>query len=142
MYSIIQPLHSYLAWLLLVLIVLTLVFAVMGQYNPVQAASRSFRSAKVAFILTHTQFLLGIILYFISPYGFKNLSSETMHDSIGRLIAVEHPMINVIAVILITFGYLKLKRSLTMDGTKTVLIYYGIGLILLLSRIPYHNWLN
>lgn len=142
MYSIIHPLHSYLAWILLMALVLTLVFATMGKFKPVNQAVMAFRTAKTAFIFAHIQLLLGLILYFVSPLGFSNLSGATMADSAGRLVAVEHPLTNLIAVVLITLGYIKLKKSSGFDGTKTVLIYYGVGLLLLLSRIPYHNWLT
>ncbi|MEZ4911704.1 MAG: cytochrome B [Saprospiraceae bacterium] len=142
MYSFLQPLHSYLAWLLLITIALTLVLALLGKYRPVNHAQMAFRTAKVAFIFSHIQLLMGTLFYFVSPLGLSNLSGATMSDSLGRLVAVEHPLTNILAIVLITIGYAKMKKSVGQDGTKVVLIYYGIGLLLLLSRIPYQNWLS
>ena len=48
-------------------------------------------------ILAHIQLLVGIVLYFLSPLGFSNLSGEAMGDSMSRLYALEHPLINILA---------------------------------------------
>ncbi|MBK8670338.1 MAG: hypothetical protein IPN89_13165 [Saprospiraceae bacterium] len=87
---------------------------------------------------------MGIILYFTSPLGMSNLSGETMKDSLGRLLAVEHPLVNIIGIALITIGYLKSKKQSAASGSyaaRPVLIYFGLGLLLILSRIPWHLWL-
>jgi hypothetical protein len=38
---------------------------------------------------THTQLLIGLILYFVSPLGFASLGQ--MSDKTLRLLALEHP---------------------------------------------------
>ncbi|MEX2350563.1 MAG: hypothetical protein WD554_06760, partial [Flavobacteriaceae bacterium] len=70
----------------------------------------------------------------------------TMADIMGvpelRLYAVEHPLIMIIAVVLITIGYSKHKKQLTSKGKfKMLAIFYTIAFILILSRIPWHHWL-
>jgi uncharacterized membrane protein len=99
--------------------------------------------ALIGLTATHLQFLFGLFLYFVSPMGFKNLSGATMGDSMGRLYTLEHPLMMLIAVILITIGYSKHKK-LAEDKRKfkTVFIFYLIGLILILSRIPWTAWLG
>ncbi|MBK8621856.1 MAG: hypothetical protein IPN79_08865 [Saprospiraceae bacterium] len=136
MYGYIQPLHSYLAWLALGLIVLSVVAAMLSK----SVFKDTYRKiAKFGLITVHIQLLLGLTLYFISPMGFSNLSGETMKDSFTRLLAVEHPLMNIIAIILITIGHSQSKKL--DDGSKKILIYYTLGLVLLLSRIPWSTWL-
>ena len=64
-------------------------------------------------------------------------------NSAARLLAVEHPFINIIAVVFITVGWSKHKKVLEGKRKfKTITIFYGLGLILILSRIPWAQWLN
>jgi hypothetical protein len=141
MYSIIKPLHAYFAWIVLALllfVVIRALFAVISKKN-LQAS----KIEVYAFVSTHIQLLFGLIIYFVSPNGIKNMSSETMKDSFGRMLVVEHPLTNILAIALITIGYLKLKKmGAGGNRARTMLIYYGIGLLLLLSRIPWTQWLN
>lgn len=137
MYGYIQPIHSYLAWLALGLIVLSIISALLSN----STFKDSYRKiAKFGLIAVHIQLVLGLILYFISPMGFSNLSGETMKDSFTRLLALEHPLMNIIAIILITIGHSQSKKL--EDGSKKILIFYTLGLVLLLSRIPWSTWLG
>lgn len=137
MYGYIQPIHSYLAWLALGLIVLSIIAALLSN----STFKDSYRKiAKFGLIAVHIQLVLGLILYFVSPMGFSNLSGETMKDSFTRLLAVEHPLMNIIAIILITIGHSQSKKL--EDGSKKILIFYTLGLVLLLSRIPWSTWLG
>src|SRR3546814_8729542 len=50
-----------------------------------------------------------------------------------RLLALEHPLINIIAVVLITIGFSRHKKQ-TADASKfkSIAIFYAIGLVLIL----------
>ncbi|ETN93767.1 hypothetical protein P278_31770 [Zhouia amylolytica AD3] len=66
-----------------------------------------------------------------------------MGNPVSRLILVEHPLTNVIAVALITIGWSKHKKQDASKGKfAKIALFYTIGFILLLSRIPYANWFN
>jgi len=85
--------------------------------------------------------LLGLILWFISPNVQQALSqgaSVFMKDKVLRALVIEHPLTNIIAVILIQIGRIKSKQAYE-DSSKHMrsLVYYGIGLLLILSRIPW-----
>ena len=59
-----------------------------------------------------------------------------------RLTSLEHPLINIIAIALITIGWSKHKKLTTSESKfKTFTIFYGLGLVLILSRIPWSMWL-
>lgn len=142
MYTGLQHLHSYLAYLVLLVLAVALVHAVLGLVGKRPFLPISRKLALFGLIFTHLQFVFGLILYFISPLGLSNLSGATMKIAEQRLYALEHPLMMLIAIVLITIGYAKAKRA-TVDGQKFKLIawFYGIGLLLILSRVPWATWL-
>ena len=135
--------HSYWAYLVLFMIIIASFNALAKYFNGKEFHAIDFRIALFTLIVSHIQLLIGLVLYFVSPNGFKNLSANGMSglDSVARLLAVEHPFVGILAVTCITIGYSKHKKKLTSKPKFKVLsIYYTIGLILVLSRIPWQNW--
>lgn len=145
MYEIIQSLHSYLAYIVLVILFLAVANAITGLFsNRIFNLEKDFRLSLFALILTHIQLLVGLILYFVSANGLKAIHEVGMGglNSAARLLAVEHPFINIIAVVLITIGWSKHKKVMEAKKKfKTIAIFYGLGLLLILSRIPWSQWL-
>lgn|SRR5690606_6961112 len=147
MYTTIQFLHSYWAYLVLLIIVLATINALAGFFSKKEYSHKDFRISLFALIVTHIQFLIGLVLYFVSPLGLQNISNvgmgEVMKNSTFRLYAVEHPMVMLLTVIFITIGYSKHKKQLLSNGKfKTLAIFYTIALILMLSRIPWNQWFD
>lgn len=64
-----------------------------------------------------------------------------MSDSYLRLYTIEHPLMMLLGVIVITIGHGRMKRQ-PNDARKntTLFIFYLIGLLLILSRIPWAAW--
>jgi uncharacterized membrane protein len=92
-------------------------------------------------IATHIQLLVGFILYFISPLGLDSFGQ--MKDAALRLTSLEHPLINIIAIVLITIGWSKHKKAENSTTKfKSIAIFYGFGLLLILSRLPWNLWLK
>lgn len=143
MYTLIKNLHSYWAYLVLLILVIAIFNALLGLFKKTEYSAKDFRIALFGLIVSHIQFLLGLVLYFISPYFDMWSHGGVMGDAIKRLYLVEHPSINIIALVLITIGYSKHKKKLASPAKyKSVLIFYAIGLVLLLSRIPWDVWPN
>lgn len=136
MYTGLLHLHSTLAVAVLIGLLLTIIFAVVNK--PITDTTR--KVAKISMILLHTQFLVGLILYFVSPRGFASFSGEAMGDSLLRLYILEHPFVGLLAVALVTVGHAKLKRAANEAAAKPILIFYTLGLLLILSRVPWHTW--
>jgi len=45
-------------------------------------------------------------------------------------------------LVLITIGWSKHKKKMeATDKFKTIAVFYGLGLVLILSRIPWGQWL-
>ncbi|MFT4832678.1 MAG: hypothetical protein ACI815_002337 [Psychroserpens sp.] len=145
MYEIIQSLHSYLGYIVLLILILAVVNAISGLFsNRIFNLEKDFRLSLFALILTHIQVLVGIILYLVSANGLKAIQTLGMGglNPAARLLAVEHPFMNIIAVVLITIGWSKHKKVMEAKKKfKTISIFYGLGLLLILSRIPWGQWL-
>lgn len=144
MYEIIYTLHSYLAYAVLLILILAVVNAISGLIAKKDfTLEKDFRISLFALILSHIQLLVGVVLYFISPKGFSAIQEYGMGGmtSALRLLAVEHPFINIIALVFITIGWSKHKKLMEANRKfKTIAIFYGIGLLLILSRLPWGQW--
>jgi hypothetical protein len=145
MYSLLKNLHSYWAFLVLLVIILAIGNAFTGKIKGKDFQSKDLRISLFGLIFSHLQLLIGLILYFVSPW-FDQWSvlgmGGVMKDTQTRLYLVEHPFTNIIAIVLITMGWSLHKRQ--SDSEKKFLrigLFYSFGLLLLLSRIPWNNWL-
>jgi heme A synthase len=138
MYTGIKHLHSTLAYVLLAGLLISFLYIAVAY---VQNKKYNRKMALLGFITAHLQLLVGLIAYFVSPLGIKNLGGDAMKDSIQRLYSLEHPLMMLIAITLITVGYIKAKKATTdKKANGLVFAFYGIALLLVLSRIPWHVW--
>ena len=147
MYETIQFIHSYWAYLTLLLVVLATLNALKGVFTKGDFLNKDFRLSLFALIVTHIQVLIGLILYMFSPSAMGAIKAggmgSVMKDSLLRYFTVEHPLMMIIAVVLITIGYSKQKKKETSTQKfRAIAIFYTIALILILSRIPWNTWFN
>jgi len=142
--EILKNLHSYFAYIVLVILILAVVNALMGLLGKREfTMHKDLRISLFALILTHIQLLIGLILYFVSANGLQAIQTLGMGglNSAARLLAVEHPFINILAVALITIGWSKHKKKEASNAKfKSITIFYGLGLLFILSRIPWGQW--
>jgi len=138
-----KTIHSYWAYLVLIVLLLAVVNAIIGFVKKREFSDKDLRIGLFTLIFSHIQLLIGLGWYFSSPYfkALKTSGSEVMGDSAARLLAIEHPIMMIIAIVFITIGWSKHKKK-TEDAAKfkTFAIFYGIGLLLILSRIPWSQW--
>ena len=139
MYDFIQKFHSGWAYLALLLLVFAVVNSFMGMSSKKEFTAKDRKIALFGLIGAHIQLLVGLILYFVSPLGHALLGE--MKDAAVRLTSLEHPLINIIAIVLITIGWSKHKKGETGTAKfKSIAIFFGLGLLLILSRIPWKLW--
>ncbi|ARV07192.1 hypothetical protein BTO04_11065 [Polaribacter sp. SA4-10] len=138
-----KEIHSYWAYLVLIILLITVINSVIGFIQKKQFKDKDLRLGLFTLIVSHIQLLIGLGWYFMSPWykALKENGGEVMGDKAARLIAVEHPIMMILAIVLITIGWSKHKKK-TEDTTKfkIFLIFYGLALLLILSRIPWSNW--
>lgn len=146
LYTTVKTIHSYWAYLVLLILIIASVNALFKWFSGKEYEAKDFRISLFTLIVSHIQLLIGLVLYFVSPR--LGLFSElgmggVMKDAVNRLYLVEHPLINIIAVALITIGYSKHKKKLTSPAKlKMIAIFYTLALLLFLSRIPWAVWPN
>lgn len=130
-YNILVSAHSGLRWLVLIFLFIALfqTFTKRGKFGDIKES----RFVLLTLIFTHIQLLAGLILYFISPK--VQFGGSTMGSSVLRFFTVEHSLLMIIAVILITMGYSRAKRSTKPFNVAFNL--YLIALILILIGIPW-----
>jgi NADH:ubiquinone oxidoreductase subunit 2 (subunit N) len=139
MYTFIQKFHSGWAYLALLLLTIAVINAIIGLVSKKEFMAKDRKIALFGFIAIHIQLLVGMILYFVSPIGFSSFGQMSNPDL--RLTSLEHPLINIIAIVLITLGWIKHKKATTSETKfKTFSVFYGLGLLLILSRIPWKLW--
>ncbi len=145
MHDILKSTHSYWAFAALILLTIAFITSLVGWLGKKDFSKTNYKWALYGFIAAHIQLLLGLLLLFTSHY-WSLLTSDmgsVMKDPAARLMAVEHPVSNILAIILITLGWRRHKSQLSSEGKfKTVAIFYGLGLLLLLGRIPWGQWLG
>lgn len=136
--------HSYWAYIVLVVLIYAVFNAVMGLVQKKEFTHKDFRIGLFTLIASHFQLLIGLGWYFMSPWykALKVNGGEVMKDSGARLLAIEHPVVMIIAIVFITIGWSKHKKLVKSEAKfKTFAIFYGIALLLVLSRIPWSNWI-
>ena len=136
--------HSYLAYAALILLVLASINAIVGLTSKKFFKDNDLRLSLFTLIVCHTQLLVGLIVYFVSEKGFQSFAIEgEMKNPALRLTMLEHPLINIIALALITIGWSKHKKEESNNGKfKKIAIFYTLGLLLILLRLPWSSWLN
>jgi Na+/H+-dicarboxylate symporter len=136
--------HSYWAYLVLAILIFAVINAILGLSKKKQFTDKDLRIGLFALIVCHIQLLIGLVWYFMSPWfsALKEDMAGVMKEKSLRLLAVEHPVMMILAIVFITIGWSKHKKK-TTDSAKfqTFAIFYGIGLLLMLSKIPWNNWL-
>ncbi len=144
MYDAIKTLHSYFAYFVLLMLIVAVANAIIGFTTNKKFTAKDLRISLFALIFTHLQLVVGIILYFVSVKGFQMIQANGMKlDSASRLLALEHPLVGILAIILITIGWSKHKKQETAKRAfGKIAFFYGLGLLLILSRLPWKDWLN
>ena len=133
-YSFLQHLHSGFRYIVLLLVIAAVIASLIGLFNAKPYTKGNSKLNLFTLISAHTQLLIGIVLYFISP--LVQFSKAAMHDKYLRYYTAEHWVIMLIGIALITIGYSKSKKALTDVGKhKTISIYYSIALILIFAGI-------
>ncbi|HMQ44517.1 hypothetical protein [Mariniflexile maritimum] len=145
MYETVKNLHSYWAYLVLLILIIAVVNALLKVFGDKAYEAKDFRISLFTLIVSHIQLLIGLLLYFVSPRFelWGEMGGEVMKNAVARLYLVEHPLVNIIAIAFITIGYSKHKKKLTSKAKlKPIAIFYTLALVLFLSRIPWSAWLG
>lgn len=126
-------LHSFLRYVAVFLMIWTIVHAYMNMKKSDAPASKW---SMVSMIVLHTQFLIGLVLWIIK---LKNTpAGELMKVKDNRFFIMEHSVMMLIAIVLVSIGHIKGKKTTDMQKRyKTIFTFFVIGFILMMVMIPW-----
>ena len=138
-------LHSYLRWILLVLLLASIIKSYSG-WNSKKALSAGDKKLWLfTMISAHTTLLIGLILILFGRIGiFTTTLPEGVHvmkDRYFRFFWVEHPLMMIIGIVLITIGRGQVKKSIP-DTVKyqKAFWFFLLALVVILASIPWPSW--
>lgn len=143
MYSTFQFVHSMWAYLVLAILIITTFNSLVKFFGGKEYGAKDMRLALFTLITMHLQLLIGLVLFFVSPNGLNAIITNGMGglSSGARKLALEHPTLMIIAIVLVTIGYSKHKKQLlSTPKFKKLAIFYTLALIAVLAMIPWAQW--
>ena len=135
MYNALLHTHSGLRWVALILLIAAIFNAIAskskGEYLKKDKMLNLF-----AMILLHTQLLIGLAMYFQSPK--VQFSQGWMKDAMLRFYGMEHFLMMVIAIVLVTIGRKKAEKAVApIVKHQKIVVWYTVALIVILAAIPW-----
>ena len=132
-------LHNLLRWLVLIFGFWAIISAISGLAGKKEYTSSDDKSNFFFMLSMDIQLLIGLVLYFSNGWfeRLKNLG-DNMKDSMLRFFTMEHGLLMIIAWLLVHAGRISVKKAGTSQSKfKKSLIYFGIGMLLILIAIPW-----
>ena len=135
-YETLKLIHSGFRYVVLLLIVFALIQSLAGWLGKKSYTEGNRKLNLFAMISAHIQLLLGLLIYFASPLVQLNDMGTVMKDATLRYWTVEHAVMMIIALILITIGHSRSKKAVDgPDKHRNIAIFYGIGAIIVIVAI-------
>lgn len=134
MYPSLLHSHSYLRYAVLVLLIIVVITSLVGWLSRKPYSATDNKLSLFLFIFTHLQLLLGLILYFVSPQ--VQFNNTTMENDETRYWTMEHSVIMLLAIVLITMARITSKK-MTIDVAKhrRMFIFNALALLFILAGI-------
>lgn len=134
-------LHSWLRWILLILLLVSIVKSLSGFTGKKTLTAGDKKIWLFTMISAHTTLLIGLILLFVGTFGIAKGVPEgvsVMKNATYRFYWVEHPLMMIIAIALITVGRGQAKKSIPDTiKYKKAFWFFLIALLLILAAIPW-----
>lgn len=136
MYTGFLHLHNLLRYAIVILLIITVIKSFIGWLGKKEYKAIDNKLSLFLLIAAHLQLLVGLGLYFISPFVKK--FSEAMENPMDRFWAVEHLTAMILGIIIITMGRIMAKKGST-DAIKfrRQAIFFLLAMILIFSAIPW-----
>lgn len=140
MYLFLTGLHNLLRWLVVLGGIAAIALMLRGLFARAAWGAAERRSALVFVRALEVQFLLGIVLYVISPIvrtGLRDMGAAMADDRL-RFFVVEHALVMLLAVAAAEIGYGAARRAAT-DRARFVRASTGFVLagVLIAYGIPW-----
>ena len=124
-----MDLHAVWRWVLLIAGLAVVIKALLGWLGKRPWTQLDDRLGMIYTIVVDIQFLLGLILWFIGPFNFQQLS-VAMSNPLLRFYLVEHPILMLVALALAHIGRSRSRKAATDAGKhKAAFIFYLLSLL-------------
>lgn len=138
--TLLTPLHSIFRWLVLSSVLYSIGKSYLAYNKGLTFTTYDNQVRSLTTIIVHIQLIIGMILYIKSPvtsYFWKNINQSYQHIDILFYGAL-HPLLMLLAVVLITVGSSLAKRQqIDRKKHKTLLIWFSIALVIIFFAIPW-----
>lgn len=140
MYSSLLAVHSLVRWFVLA----SLLFAIYRAYfgwlgrKPFSKFDNTVRHLTAT--IAHIQFIFGLWLYFVSPIinYFLNNFKDAVHNREVRFFGMEHSLMMLTAIVVITIGSARAKRKATdLEKFRTMAVWYTVAFIVIAVSVPW-----
>ncbi|MCK9480384.1 MAG: hypothetical protein M0R38_01315 [Bacteroidia bacterium] len=127
-------LHNLIAWLLIAILIVSVVLFFINHAGKKTFSKLQNNLRLFAVVVSGLQLMVGFAVYFMKDwfYGFSQMSNSAI-----RFYVVEHPLMMLLGILFIHIGSSKIKRAPAELKNKKGLIFFGISLVLILSRMPW-----
>ena len=142
MYSLALTVHSYLRYPVLLLLAIVLVREVAALVRASAWDRADTSLGRWTIRAWDVQFLLGLVLYFLSPitqFGLANFG-DAMGDAQLRRFTVEHPALLLLATAVLHVGWLRLRRARSDRGKHVRWLIFSVAAVaLVVLAIPWQG---
>ena len=135
-------LHNLLRWVILILLLVSIFKSYTGWKSGRQFVPGDKKIWLFTMIASHITLLLVLYQWFFGAFGLMNAASvsfgESMKDGYQRFFKMEHPVLMILAIVMITLGHGMAKKS--VDDTakyQKAFRYFLAALILILIGVPW-----
>lgn len=134
MHKILLQAHAYNRYIILILLVSVIIKSLSGWLGKKPFDNPDDKVSLFLLIFTHLQLVIGLVLYFVSPW--VKFGAETMKVKDYRYWTVEHITGMVIAIVLITVARITMKKMQSAEAKhKRLFIFNLIALIIIVAVI-------
>lgn len=135
-------LHNLLRWIILVLLVVSILKSYTGWKSNKTFMAGDKKIWLFTMISAHITLLLGLYQWTLGRFGLftyvKPEGVSMMKDSTLRFYQMEHPVMMIIAIVLITLAYGNAKKAVPDDQKfKKAFQLFSVALIVILLAVPW-----
>lgn len=136
-------LHSILRYAILIVLIIAIIQYIRSKNEKKLFSSGDKTLSLLSMIIMDIQLLIGGVLFFIGPNApkkyFDSLGfGEIMQDKIARFFTIEHPLMMIIALVLVHIGHASVKKDISSDRKyKKLITMYALALIVILLAVPW-----
>ncbi|MBS2097041.1 hypothetical protein [Carboxylicivirga linearis] len=135
MYTGLLHAHSGLRYIVIILLLAVIIQSLIGWIGRTKFSNIHKKVAIASMSLVHIQFLIGAVLFFISPKVVFDPS--LFGGAIIRFFTLEHPLLMMVAIAVITIGQIKSKSYTNYKSHKRLFWANLIGFLLIMASIPW-----